>query len=257
MGAARVSFDNCRGYIFMANTRSYLRSAAPGQHADCRHVSMMVPPAVAQDNGSRDNNGERGERGGRGGRRDRDRRDDDRPADRPAAAQSTASATPSANSFGTVSDVERIKQSATETIKANDKNSNGILEGDELAELRMSRAADTDNDGKITHDELVKFRMPKSTTTTATKPATAAPAGGQPTSTEPIERKIVNKSRKSYRFKSTKDRINSWKFSSRDANSDGQVSMNEFTRTWNDRTAREFQGYDKDNDGMITVEEAK
>lgn len=226
---------------------------------------MLDPPAFAQDNGARENEGRRRERGGWGERRGRDgdgdrngeRRIVDRPAERPAPPPSTPPATTSANSFGTVSDAERIRQSAAETIKANDRNSNGILEGDELSNLGMSRGADKDGDGKITHNELVEFRTPKSTSTATAKPTTPAPTVSQPTSTEPAERKIVNKSRKSYRFKTTKDRINSWKFSSRDANADGQVSMSEFTRTWSDRTAREFQGYDKDNDGMITPDEAK
>ncbi len=33
--------------------------------------------------------------------------------------------------------------------------------------------------------------------------------------------------------------------------------MSEYSSSWTDRTASEFQRYDKDNDGMITVEEAK
>jgi len=48
----------------------------------------------------------------------------------------------------------------------------------------------------------------------------------------------------------------SW-FTSKDANGDAQVSMSEYSKSWNDRTAAEFQKYDRDNDGIITPEEAK
>ena len=68
--------------------------------------------------------------------------DDDRETTTPIACRPNRrhrDATPSPTSFGTVSDAERIRKSATDTIKKHDKNGNGILEGDELNDLGMSR----------------------------------------------------------------------------------------------------------------------
>lgn len=175
----------------------------------------------------------------------------------PAAVPAAAGA----SSFGTVTDAERIRKLATDTVKKNDKNSNGILEGDELDNLRMSRGADTNGDGKITYDELVAFYSPKPSTTNSPRPAAQPQPDSHETTTATSngkdQRKLVNTSRKSYRFKSTKDRLSSWRFSSRDSNGDGQVSMHEYASSWNDRTAAEFQRYDHNNDGMITPDEAK
>lgn len=236
--------------------------------------------------GDREGRGDRGDRAGRGGRGnfrggpggerrgrgpggERGPGRDDRP---PATPTPTSTPTPSppaatsSSSFGTVSEAERIKKMASDKIEKNDKNGNGILEGDELNDLGMSRNADNNGDGKITHNELVAFYTPKSTssstpptTAKATTTSAASGAAGAKASTDGGSDSlvIVNTSRKSYRFKSTKDRQSSWKFSSKDANGDGQVSMNEYASSWNDRTAAEFQRYDKNNDGMITADEAK
>ena len=223
----------------------------------------IADQAFAQRPGGRSgDDDERGRRGG--GRRDRggppgDRRnnDGDRPAPpRPAAASPSA---PTSTSFGTVSESERIRKSATDTIKQHDKSGNGILESDELNDLGMSRGADLNGDGKITHDELVAFRMPKSDSAavSAAKPASPPKVEADPATAEVGERKLVNDKRKSYRFKSTKERLSSWKLASKDANGDGQVSMHEYASSWTDRTAAEFVRYDKNNDGVITPDEAK
>jgi Ca2+-binding EF-hand superfamily protein len=226
---------------------------------------------VAQDNGNRsaDSQPDRGERLGRGWRRggrpgegrgrNRERGDSDLPEQlRPAPPVTPpAAAAPAKTSFGTVSVAESIRKSATETIKHHDKSGNGILEGDELKDLGMSRSADSDGDGMITHDELVAYRTPKSGSAVAAKASTSPATNAGGASDESIERKIVNNKRKSYRFKTTNERIASWRFASKDANGDGQVSMSEYSSSWSDRTAAEFQRYDHDNDGMITSDEVK
>jgi Ca2+-binding EF-hand superfamily protein len=260
----------------MANCSSFWRPAL--LTAGIALACCIVFPAivVAQGRGDRPADAERGDRPDRGGRggggrwggergrgRDRDpNRDsgnDERgPESRPATA--TPAAAPTASSFGTVPESERIRKFASDTLKKHDADGNGILEGEELKDLGTSRNADKDGDGKITHNELVALYTPTtaSTSTSTVSPAATKPAAeSKPSSDSSAKSLIVNTSRKSYRFKSTKERINSWKFSSKDANGDGQVSMSEYSSSWSDRTASEFQRYDKDNDGMITVEEAK
>lgn len=166
-------------------------------------------------------------------------------------------ATPPSNSFGTVSENDRIRKFASVNIKKHDKDGNSILEGDELKALGTSRDADQDGDGKITHNELVVFYTPKTATTSTLQPMVPSKTESRQPSDSDIQRKIVNSTRKSYRFKSTKERLPSWRFAFKDANGDGQVSMSEYSRSWTDRTAADFQRYDRDNDGMITSDEVK
>lgn len=145
-----------------------------------------------------------------------------------------------------------------------DMDGNKILEGDELTSLKSSRDSDLDGDGKITTDELVQNSLKKSqasSTSTATAisttPTSTVSATGDTAASKSGERKLMNDTRKSYRFKSTKDRLPSWSLAGRDKNGDGQVSMSEYSRSWSDRTASEFQRYDTDGDGMITSEEKR
>ena len=166
-------------------------------------------------------------------------------------------AAPNSTRFGTVSEADRLRKSASDFIKKHDKSGNGILEGDELNDLGMSRGADKDGDGKITHNELVAFYTPKTAGTSTPQPTIQPEVESKAPSKSRAKRKIVKSARKSYRFKSTKERLSSWRFASKDANGDGQVSMSEYARTWTDRIAAEFQRHDQDNDGMITAAEAK
>jgi hypothetical protein len=65
--------------------------------------------------------------------------------------------------------------------------------------------------------------------------------------------------RRTYRFTPAGDRLPtdlpSW-FKSRDRNSDGQVQMSEYTRSWSSRMVAEFRRYDLNDDGVITPKEA-
>ncbi len=165
-------------------------------------------------------------------------------------------------SFGTVSESDRLRKWASDTMAKHDKSGNKILDGDELRTLGQSaRSADINDDEKITLDELFQNSMSKTKGTTSnasTLPSKAAPKDDtKPSAKSLAKRKIVKSTRKSYRFKSTKERLSSWRFASKDANGDGQVSMSEYARAWTDRVAAEFQRYDQDNDGMVTAAEAK
>lgn len=224
--------------------------------------------AAAQRNGGSPA-AERDRGGGRGGRRDRGPSggrggQDQRPTEPRAAAPKPA--VESSTSFGTLSDDAKFAKSATDMIQSNDKNGDGILEGDEIPKVGMSKNGDMNGDGKITQPELVAYyrglSKPASTSSAA---ATTSSPGSDPAKTSATTpaakdsdtRKIVNTKRKSYRFKTTKERLPTWQFASRDANGDGQVSMSEYSRVWSDRTAADFQRYDRNNDGMITAKEAR
>jgi hypothetical protein len=65
--------------------------------------------------------------------------------------------------------------------------------------------------------------------------------------------------RRTYRFTPAGDRLPSglpdW-FKSRDKNSDGQVQMSEYTRSWSSRMVAEFRRHDLNDDGVITPKEA-
>lgn len=226
--------------------------------------------AAAQANGG-NSSGERDGRGGRGRGRDRGpgverSGGNDRPAE-PRAVEPKPAAQ-SSTSFGTLSDDAKFAKFATDMIKTNDKNGDGILEGDELAKLGQSKRADVNGDGKIIQPELVAYyrglTQPPSTTTAAattsvspSKPALPPSDQSKADAKNGNARKIVNSKRKSYRFKTTKERLPTWQFASKDANGDGQVSMREYARVWTERSAAAFQRYDRDNDGMITAKEAR
>ena len=88
---------------------------------------------------------------------------------------------------------------------------------------------------------------PPSGTSTATANAASGPAG----TAAPAPRKF-------YRALTPAERLPpglpDW-FARKDANGDGQVSMAEFSDTWNDQTAAEFSKYDLNNDGFIVPTE--
>jgi Ca2+-binding EF-hand superfamily protein len=221
--------------------------------------------AAAQGNGGSSAGAQ--ERRGRGGRRDRGpgsgRGGQDQPPIEPRAAPKPA--VESSTSFGTISDDAKFAKSATDVIKSNDKNGDGILEGDEIPKVGMSKNGDMNGDGKITQPELVAYyRGVSKPASTSSGVATASSPGLKPAAVATTSaakdsdtRKIVNTTRKSYRFKTTKERLPTWQFASRDANGDGQVSMSEYSRVWSDRTAADFQRYDRNNDGMITAKESR
>jgi hypothetical protein len=254
----------------------------------CAQESGGRPPRTGAEEGRRGDNGERGGRGDRrGGRRNGDRPDRpergdsgdrERRESRADADPSPAPSAPTTAGFGaTGGDADRaagLRKWASDLIKKHDKNGNRMLETDEQEGLSSSsRGADLNGDGVITIDELVAHLSPKSSspaatasTTSSTTTATTAAERSSPSSssrgqteraaTEEASR-TVKGSGKSYRFRSVKDRQTSWRFSGKDANGDGQVSMSEYSSTWNDRTAAEFRRYDRDNDGMITSEEVR
>lgn len=252
-GSIFMGFFCQRGSMYLSAAMSALMA-----------LTIVSESAIAQQERDRPSRGWRRNGDRPGGRRSEDRTPSQDESPRSGETARTTAPAPSANSFGTGSESDKMRKWASDTVAKYDKNSDKMLAGDELEGLSSyNRGADSNGDGKITVDELYQFSSKGSsataTTSTAKSPATAATAttAAPATSADPKKRIFTNVKRKSYRFKSTKDRLNNWRFSSRDVNGDGQVSMSEYSSAWTDRTAAEFKRYDKDNDGMITAAEAK
>jgi hypothetical protein len=89
---------------------------------------------------------------------------------------------------------------------------------------------------------------------------TASPGGAADASRAGAKTKSgANAGPKSYRFQTALEQLPSdvprW-FRDRDTNRDGQVSMAEFSKSWNNDKVREFESYDVNHDGVITAKEA-
>jgi hypothetical protein len=170
-------------------------------------------------------------------------------------------------------------------VKQYDKNGDSMLQADERKDLRGRPAeADLDKDGVITIDELVMHlssTAPAAGSTSASTPSSqsgSSGSGGGNSSHRDGDRRtgdsdggkrvytgsagvVASKEedkRRTYRFSTAADRLPKVlpSFFSRDANGDGQVSMNEYSRTWSKSTVAEFRKYDRNDDGIITPKEA-
>ena len=209
----------------------------------------------------RSDDGDRDERRDRDRDRDRRRRDrDDDDDDKPAYVAPPRSLSPQNESMGfgkpkakvegkgfgaskTTSGPNlspdatvRDREWAEAAMKKYDKNGDGSVTDPELEKSRIA-IYDKNDDGKVDLNELIAFSQgaPKSPTGT---PLT----------------------KKSYRLLSAaeklpKEGLPSW-FNDRDRNHDAQVSMHEWSRSWNSSTVRDFTSKDADGDGIITVTEA-
>ena len=258
-----------RGLIILAALLTAAPLVLPQNRAVAQGTGETRNAAANPDDGE-------GRRGRGGGRRNRgpdgneDRGGPRRGPDVGESSQAAASAPAipvAKNRFGgDPSLAERTREWARTTIRAHDKNGDMILDADEQSGLGQSKGADLDRDGKITVDELFAATMAKASGSSSNS-TTSSVAQNNASSTPAVTQRDTKDSskpakpkRKSYRFTPGKDRLPaglpSW-FKSRDANGDGQVAMSEYSRSWSNRTAAEFQRYDKNNDGMVTAAEAR
>ena len=181
-----------------------------------------------------------------------------------------------------------LKKWATALVAKNDKNGDMILQPDEQGFLGSSAAGeDLNHDGMITVDEIVMHHSAGATA--ASPPATASRRRSEQLATasrpaaaiadrssdsrsktdDAMAKRVLTGTaggtgkdadkRHSYRFSKATDKLPtglpSW-FKSRDANSDGQVSMSEYSRSVSQSMVSEFRRYDANDDGMITAKEA-
>lgn len=163
----------------------------------------------------------------------------------------------------------KYKDYAASLIKQHDQNKNGVLEKDEWRDLKSEhRAADANNDGVITVDELaLKLQAYATNSGSSTSSSNSSSSkssngsgdqkrswggwGNKSNTAKPAEKK-------DYRFQTAADRLPKglpdW-FLRSDVDADGQVAMVEYSTSWSDSTAAEFQKYDLDGDGFITPQE--
>ncbi|HBO46081.1 MAG TPA: hypothetical protein DD670_19590, partial [Planctomycetaceae bacterium] len=139
-----------------------------------------------------------------------------------------------------------------------DRNRNGVLEREEWGRLPGNPAEiDQNGDGKITADEFAAF-MAQRQRRWGQASESDEDRGDQPEEASVIA-SFESRGEGSYRFRSAQERLPSglpsW-FGERDANRDGQVSMAEYSRTCTDSTVREFARHDRNNDGVVTADEA-
>lgn len=139
-----------------------------------------------------------------------------------------------------------------------DRNRNGVLEREEWGRLPGNpEEIDQNRDGRITGDEFAAFMAQRQRRWGQGNDS--RDDRGEEEEEPSVVTSFVSRGEGSYRFRSARERLPSglpgW-FGDRDANRDGQVSMAEYSRTWNDSTVRDFTRYDRNNDGVITAQEA-
>ena len=189
----------------------------------------------------------------------------------------------------------KIEKYVASQMKKFDQNKDGKLQDSEWKGLKNPELIDLDGDKAITQEEFTQRQvdlgsMKKPEADAKAKAAIAARNGGAPppaadakegakddgkktpaakddkstgSSSSPAApaapKPPPRSNRKSYKFKTAIDRLPKnlpdW-FARNDANADGQISMSEYASSYTREKAREFRKYDRNDDGIITPQEA-
>jgi hypothetical protein len=236
---------------------------------------------------SDENRHERGHHGNSGDRGHDWRGGDSRHQDRPSGSSQSSNTSSKSSASGSLNTPSKPKSDAkpsssaaesalstktwaTSFVKEHDKNKNGWLDGDELKDYHGKPEA-INKDGVITVDSLAAAAssVATSSATASTAPSTAGSTAAEHAKSDPDMSKRVlvgsagglqgDDKRHSYRFTPADERLPSglpsW-FKDKDTNSDGQIEMSEYARSWTNSTAADFQRYDLNGDGIITAKEA-
>jgi Ca2+-binding EF-hand superfamily protein len=195
----------------------------------------------------------------------------------PASSRGGVSAFSSSGSSTSGNPAEaKYRRYAEMLLKQYDKNHNGVLDREEWSEMRGDwKSADLNGDGILTVDEITAHlmgysqRRAQQSTTPAVASSASAPTVSAGASTTSASTTVTSggsstsswrpagDGRKAYRFLTPTERLQGkglpdWFLQK---NVDGQVTMSQFSSTWNDAVAAEFATYDRNNDGVITAEE--
>ncbi|WP_425615308.1 hypothetical protein NA78x_005223 [Anatilimnocola sp. NA78] len=178
------------------------------------------------------------------------------PASSSGSSNSSGSSSSTPGSSSSSGDAAKFRSWAEGMMRQYDKNRSGSLEKDEWGDLKPEhRLADTNNDGVITLDELTAklaaYTGSSSSSSYGSSGRSSFGSRGSTTSGKPGDKK-------SYKFSTALDKLPKglpdW-FLRNDADADGQIAMVEYSASWSDTTAAEFQKYDLDGDGFITPTE--
>ncbi|HTN73854.1 MAG TPA: hypothetical protein VL096_01355 [Pirellulaceae bacterium] len=162
----------------------------------------------------------------------------------------------------------KVRRYAEGLMKQYDENKNGVLEKSEWSKMRGEPGkADLNGDGNVTLDELAErlgsFGSENSSSSSSgdssssgssDSPRRFGSGGGRSRS----ESGGKDGEKKPLRFLWATERLPKglpiW-FARNDVDADGQVTMAEYSSSWNDTTATEFAKYDLNSDGVITPDE--
>jgi hypothetical protein len=160
------------------------------------------------------------------------------------------------------SDSDKVRSYAKSLLTRYDTNKNGVLEKDEWSKMSgKPKESDSNGDDILTLDELTtKLANYGKGSSTSGSSSTKSYASRPPSSSRPSPGSSRTTSDKPvYRFKSPTERLPrglpDW-FTRNDTNGDGQIAMSEYSATWSNSKAEEFQQYDLNGDGFVTPSEA-
>jgi hypothetical protein len=148
---------------------------------------------------------------------------------------------------------DKIRRYAQSLVRQYDRNNNGRLEKSEWERMRGDpEKADYNRDGVVTLDELSKRLASYTQRSSSWSGSSSSDSSSSSSSRKDREPQKIY--RASSPYDSLPKGLPSW-FADRDADRDGQVTMSEFSSSWSDSKAREFVGYDLNNDGVVTPDE--
>ncbi len=155
-------------------------------------------------------------------------------------------------------DSDKVRRYAEGLLRQYDSNRNGQLEKDEWSKMRGDyEKADANHDGVITLDELTeRLKNYSRDEGSSSSNRSRSDSGGR---SGYWNREGDSKNAEGgMRFLTPLERLPkglpTW-FTRNDANQDGQISMAEYSTTYNETTAAEFMRLDHNGDGIITAEE--
>ncbi len=153
------------------------------------------------------------------------------------------------------------ERESEERMRRYDRNRDGFLTKDELSSRFAGNPMDFDRnrDGKLSVSELaVRYARRREGEEEAKRSSSKESSRGRSSRGKKVEVPDVFDGRKSYRAtagRSVPEGVPG-AFTDKDSNGDGQVTMAEFAKEWNDEVVADFFESDFNRDGVITAEEA-
>jgi hypothetical protein len=165
-------------------------------------------------------------------------------------------------------DTARFAAAAKRIMEDYDANKDKLLQKDEYSKYRFVSlgGADSNGDGNVVEQELATFLAARAAQVNGGQGGGGSTGNANASSTPPSgptaaasTKVVASASGNSYRLRSAKDLLPEglppW-FAQKDADSDGQVIMAEWTKDWSDEQVQGFLAVDLNKDGVITPKEA-